>query len=334
MPTVALWMYRNQGGFAVQSALKARLERAGCEVINNFDMRECYVEQGKVLTSARVDLSSVDVFYHMNADEQTPYQNEVLRALDFSGVEVINSWQSFSLAKDKFAANQLMAKAGINVPPSFFIHPQVPTECIQRMFSENGSVLVKPRRNHGGRGIVKFDRPDYFTDFVQATAADFGEYYVEGFIPFGRHDFRIEIFNGQVIGGYSRECAASSFKTNISSGGRMLDLMPSQDFAEVALRATSVFGITTTIVDMVRSENDNLIYVLEVNPIMGIFVEEACRAEKKDFFDSNASYCNDEIKLSLLTEFLAERAHLNAQARALNTSQKALKKAAPSMGTG
>lgn len=307
-PIVALWMYRNDGGDVIQEKLVHKLESAGCAVVNDFDMRRCEIKNGMVFTEHGFDLRHAQVLYHMNADEQSPYQHEVLRTIALSGVEVINSWNAFSLSRDKFVANTMMARAGIDVAESRLIARDTSLVELGRIFDELGTLVVKPRGNHGGRGIVKIDNPELFRDFVQASEHAYDSFYLERFIPFGDRDYRIEVFDGAVIGGYSRKLGRSQFKTNVAAGGSMVDAMPSDEFAAIALRAASLFGLTTTIVDMVRSTEDNKIYVLEVNPIMGIFVQQACTANNRPFYSPTASYCNDELKLALIADLLIRKA--------------------------
>lgn len=304
-------MYRNDGGDVIQAALKKRLEDKGCEVVNDFDMRKCYVLNGSVFTENGFNLSGVDLLYHMNADEQTTYQNEILRALEASGVQIVNSWRSFSNSKDKFLANLMLSKNGIRVPKSAFIGADIDPQVILDMFALSGSVVVKPRGNHGGKGIIKLDKAELLKDFMQATHGHMGQHYMEEFIPFGQHDFRVEVFNGAAIGGYSRRLGGSSYKTNVSSGGEMVDLPPPQDCIDIAVKAADIMGITTTIVDLIKSDIDGQIYVLEVNPMMGIFVEQGCISRGKSFFSPNAQYCNDNLKIDLLTDYLSRVAYEN-----------------------
>ena len=61
----------------------------------------------------------------------------------------------------------------------------------------------------------------------------------------------------------------------------MIDEKVSNAFQKIALKCAKVLGITTTIVDMILSKEDQKIYVLEVNPIMGIFLEEAMKSGTK-----------------------------------------------------
>lgn len=302
---VALWMYRNDGGNAIQEKLKKRLEEKNITVINDFDMRECFCKNGRVYTKSGFDLSNVNLFYHMNADEQNQHQNDILRALELSGVKVINSWNAFYTAKNKFMTNVLLTKHGIRVPPALFVTPEEALNQAEQIFKEWGKTCVKPISRHGGKGIVAFDNAESFIDFVEASSEFTNSYYIEKLIDFGFHDYRVEIFRGKVVCAYCRQ-RTHSFKTNISSKGRFISEIPSQEFQEIALKAAKILDIDTTIVDMVRSQIDHNIYVLEVNPIMGAFVESFLpntnKIKDRTLYPSCA---HDEEKLDLLCDYLS-----------------------------
>ncbi len=305
---IGLWMYRNDGGDYIHERLKRALEERGHTVISDFDMRECYCYNSEVFTKDGVNLSELDLFYHMNADEQTLYQNDILKALEDSGVRVVPNWKSFSTAKDKFTTNLLLRKNGIDVPSALLINNTQLEKKAAELFDRWGKMVLKPRRNHGGKGIMLFEECTPLLDFLQATEGLMDSFYLEQFIPFGLQDMRVEVFQNEVIGGYSRK-KSHSFKTNVTSGGLMTPNPPPIEFQEIALRATRVIGIETTIVDMIKSVVDDKIYILEVNPIMGIFVESGIRYSDKSVVKTiHKDFANDDFKLSKLVSFLDKEA--------------------------
>ena len=306
--SIGLWMYRNDGGDSIHGQLKQALEEKGHTVVTDFDMRECYCTNSEVRTKEGVNLSALDVFYHMNADEQTSYQNDILKALEDSGVRVVPNWKAFSTAKDKFTANLLLRKNGINVPPAMLINKKQLEKHAENLFDMWGKICLKPRRNHGGKGIMLFEEPSMLLDFVQATDGLIDHFYLEKYIPFDEQDVRVEIFQNEVIGGYSRR-KSHPFKTNVSSGGLMTPNKPSFEYQKIALQAAKIIGIETTIVDMIKSLVDEKVYILEVNPIMGIFVESGIRYSSKSSVKTiHEDYANDDLKLSKLIDFLDKQA--------------------------
>nr|WP_314488937.1 ATP-grasp domain-containing protein [uncultured Pseudomonas sp.] len=301
--TVALWMYKNDNGHIPTLQLSNQLNARGLEVFHDFDMRDCYVLSGKVYTACGRCLSDDDVLFHMNADEQSAYQADILRALETSGVRIYNACAPFFACLDKFHTNQKLRKYGVRVPDAALLNRNPNPAVLESIFTAWGTVLFKPRHGHGASGIIRFDEIEQFNDFIQATNAAFEHYYLEQYIPFGERDFRVEILNGQCLGGYGRK-KKHQFKTNISAGGEML---PSElgEEVEIARTAANVMKIESTIVDMIRSQGSGELYVLEVNPLLGIFVESAMRAgTKMPETEPDPNYCYDHLKINAIANCL------------------------------
>ena len=301
--SVILWMYENDNGHVPKRALSHLLEDKGFVVFSEFDMRECYVTSGKVYSACGRCLSDFDVLFHMNADEQSPYQADILRALQDSGVDVVNECTSFFNCRDKFKANQLLRQHGIAVPDSALLGTSVADSVVHGLFARWGSLVYKPRSGHGAVGIMRFVDAEQFIDFMQATRHFLFDYYVEQYIEFGDYDCRVEIFNGELMGGYSRR-KKHSFKTNISAGGEMTPRILGAE-VEVAFDAARALKINGTIVDMVQSSADGKFYVLEVNPLLGIFVESAMRAgTKMPDTEPDQRYSYDRLKLESIADYI------------------------------
>lgn len=187
------------------------------------------------------------------------------------------------------------------------INNKLSKEDLKKIIDDWGCIIVKPRTNHGGKGIVKIDNYEMFCDFYDATKTFINNYYLEKYIPFESHDYRVEVFNGKVIGTYCRG-KNGTYKTNISSGGSMEDINVPERFKEVALKAAKILNVTTTIVDMVLSIEDQQIYVLEVNPIMGIFLEEGMKAGTKMPVQLKIpkSFKTDKIKIDSIISYIED----------------------------
>ena len=305
MKKVGIWMYENDNGINIKRKLIQELTSRGYEVYSDFDMRDCYMRNGKVYSKDGYCISDLDILYHMNADEQNLYQNDILKLIELSGVHVFNDYNSFLRCKDKVVANMILRNNDIQVPPSILINNKVEPEFLEEIIKEWKSVIIKPRSNHGGKGIIKIDNYEQFLDFYIATKSYVDNYYIEKYIDFEENDYRVEVFNNKVIGTYCRG-KHGTYKTNISSGGKMLDKEVSQEFVDVALSAANALGITTTIVDMIKSKEDNKIYVLEVNPIMGIFLEEGMRAGSKMPVQTEIPnrFKTDNKKINLVVDYI------------------------------
>ncbi|MFJ5299484.1 RimK family alpha-L-glutamate ligase [Pseudomonas sp. NPDC088368] len=300
---VAIWMYQNDNGRVPLNALRTKLEEKGANVFSEFDLRTCYALNGKVYTASGVNLSKFDFLFHMNADEQSDHQRDMLKAIEEGGTAVLNDCSTFFACQDKFVMNNMLRSAGINVPESLLFCKSIDQSILKNILHRWRSWLIKPRKGHGAKGIVKFCDCEQFIDFIEAMTDDNSGYYIEQFIEFGERDFRVEIFNENVIGGYSR-IKSHDFKTNISAGGRMAPSEMGPE-VEIALNAAKALGVTGTIVDMVKGINDHQFYVLEVNPTLGIFVESAMMAgTRMPPQKAHESYAYDDAKVDEIVKYI------------------------------
>lgn len=305
---IGIWMYRNAGGIEPQQELVARLRDLGYEVINDFDMRKCYCLDNRIITEDGRDLTTLDLLFHMNADERTPHQNSILQTFALAGVHVINPVTAYEQARDKFLSNFLLRRSGIRVPQSILINNDFPESILKGIFAEWKSVLLKPRKWFGGRGIIKFDAFAQFMDFYIATRQFYTEFFLQRYIPFLERDYRVELINGEVASYYSRK-KQHAYKTNVHAGGQVIPCKYDKNKVVLAKRAAMALSIPVTIVDLIESTEDGEVYVLEVNDCLGVFNE----AYGRDCgLDVSALPHHDEQKLNLLV------AYLDSQMKKLN----------------
>jgi ribosomal protein S6--L-glutamate ligase len=270
---IGIWMYRNEGGLKPQEKLVQILTDYGYEVVNDFDMRNCYALNGKVYTEDGRDLTSLDLFFHMNFDERSQHQNDMLHALDMAGVKVFNPYLQYEEARDKFASNLKLLRAGVNAPPSALIGLNTPKALIKKLFQEWGSLLIKERRSAGGRSIVKVDSFEQFMDLYEMLTNFCPNFFLQKFIAFTcEHDYRVEIVDGDAFSFQARR-NKGSFKTNVHSGGTFISIPRDEKIAAIAKSAAAAIGIPATAVDLIKSSVDNEYYVLEVNDSLGMFLE-------------------------------------------------------------
>jgi ribosomal protein S6--L-glutamate ligase len=301
---IGLWMYSNQGGDIIQNKLKTNLQKSGYEVFNDFDLRKCHSFNDKIITEQGFDLTSLDLLFHMNADERSDHQNSILQALDRK-IKVVNPYSKNEDARDKFLSNFILHNAKIKTPPSILIPIDISESFIFDIFNKWKSILLKPRRWYGGKGIMKFDSAEQFLDFRYLGQSFFNEFFLQKFIPFQDRDYRVEIIGNKFIGHYSR-IKGHSFKTNVKAGGSVVLNKYDEKKINLAQRAAAALNLDITIVDMIDSKEDNEPYVIEVNDSLGVFesVDTLPTIDKKTH-DEFIDY--DTKKMQALTQYLHEK---------------------------
>ncbi|MFM2377073.1 MAG: hypothetical protein RLZZ165_2170, partial [Bacteroidota bacterium] len=230
---------------------------------------------------------------------------EILKYLEKSGVKVMNSYEAYANSRDKLMMNLTLRRSGIRVPDTLVIADRSKPGCVDSFFEKHRRVVLKPRSNHGGKGILRFSDPADFWDYTEMVEGFFDNHYLEAFVDFGEMDYRVEVVNDTVAGGY-RRLKTHPFKTNIGSGGQMVAELPGRDVLDLGHRAARAVKIDCTAVDIVRCRQSGELYVLEVNPIMGVFLETALRSGSRFPAQENVHelFQTDDLKMDLLMQMI------------------------------
>ncbi|MBV8850479.1 MAG: RimK family alpha-L-glutamate ligase [Methylobacteriaceae bacterium] len=189
----------------------------------------------------------------------------LMHALGESGVAVHNSARAVERCVDKAATSFLLAREGIPTPPTWTVQSRAQAETIVRREAVRGPLVLKPLFGAQGRGLKLVRR----AADLPACEEVAGVYYLQRFVGVDRGGFsdtRLLVSGGRVIAAMRRH--ASQWITNVKLGGRPEAYMPSEDEADLAIKATSAVGAHFAGVDLIRGYDD-CVHVLEVNSMPG-----------------------------------------------------------------
>jgi len=197
--------------------------------------------------------------------EQVFYRMDVLHRLEDMGIYVINPADAIEIAVDKYYTSARLEDAGIRTPRT------VVTERFEeatRAFEElGGDVVVKPLFGSLGMGMTRISDPDVAYRVFRALEMAQSVYYLQEFVPHGNRDIRAFVIGSEVVASMLR--ISESWKTNISAGGRAEPHDLEEELCELSLRATETIGLEYSGVDLLRSERDGGVYVVELNSTPG-----------------------------------------------------------------
>lgn len=152
MAKIILNFYKNDDGFMWLKIINKRLTDLGHDVIYNFNINECLIRDDKVVTKNNDILSDAHIIFNMNADERTPYSENLIRILNkVYDVKIINNIESYLNCADKPTTNLLLKNAGINVPEILHLSlNSLNTKEVSNFFKAHQTAVLKPRTG-GGR---------------------------------------------------------------------------------------------------------------------------------------------------------------------------------------
>ena len=264
--TVGLWMYQNGGGQAIEDALINRLSDLGISTLRDLNLGSACSKMGQTWCNGTI-MEHLDLFFSYNAGEQTPYQVHLYEAIS-KAIPTINSFDAFRVTEDKYFTSTLLAREGIPTSDFRLIHRDDVAGLKKAVQDWNGQVVYKPVEGWGGAGIFKIEDErsvDVLVPFIQRL--DLPHLYLERFVNYDKTDFRVDIVNGEFIGCYGRQAPEDDWKTNITSGGRVILKEPNDRIIELSLSAAKAVGADIAGVDIIYDLDANDYLVLEVNGI-------------------------------------------------------------------
>ena len=197
--------------------------------------------------------------------EQVFYRMDALHRLEDLGVCIVNPAESIERAVDKYYTSTLLEDAGLPTPRT--VVTESSREAMEAFEELGGDVVVKSLFGSLGAGMTRLSDPDVAYRVFKALELTRSVYYLQEFIPHGGEDVRAFIVGGEVVASMRRR--ADSWKTNLSAGGRAEAFELGEDLTELSIRATEKIGLEYSGVDLLRSELDGRVYVIELNSTPG-----------------------------------------------------------------
>lgn len=185
-----------------------------------------------------------------------------VRALEESGVYVMNSVLSWLVASDKFASLTLLAKKGLPIPKTFLSEDMF---AAYKAVKDMREVVIKPLRGAMGFGVFRAGDPDVamhiFSYFTNLSKPIYMQEYID---KKGGGDYRIVVIGGNAIGTEFRK--GDGWKSNVKQGAIPTAVETPKEMAEIAVKATEVLGLDYAGIDI--AEGKDGYSILEVNPTM------------------------------------------------------------------
>jgi RimK family alpha-L-glutamate ligase len=191
--------------------------------------------------------------------EQITFRLGLLHALRESGVRVWNDARAIERCVDKSATTFLLHKAGIPTPRTRTMETKPPADAYVR--DAKHPLIFKPLFGSQGKGLMLVDGTD---DLPASEAAD-NIYYLQDFVPPSGatfEDWRVIVTRNRVVAAMTRR--HGNWITNVHQGGAPSAHTPSEEMAQLALRALAAVGADYAGVDLIRTPDGRLL-VLEVN---------------------------------------------------------------------
>jgi ribosomal protein S6--L-glutamate ligase len=262
---IGMWMYQNSGGPEVERKMVELLKEREIETTTGLNLRYSEADNDGIRCNG-LNMCELDLFFSYNAGEQTLSHIYYYEQLNKT-IPTLNSFEAFKLSEDKFQTNMALHKAGISCSDFFLCHREEP-ERIRDLFNKWGKLVFKPLDGWGGMGMALIENKNTLNTLMPfLNQMDIRQYYVERYIDNDHTDFRIDIVDGEFIACYGRQANAKDWRTNVTSGGKVIMREANDEVVNLAVDAAKALNIDIAGVDLLYDRAQEKYIVLEVNGI-------------------------------------------------------------------
>lgn len=217
---------------------------------------------------AQEETLEVDAVVPRIGASYTFYGAALVRQFEMMGVFATNDSQAITRSRDKLRAQQLLARAGVDLPATTFAHDARHSRgLIDRVGGT--PVIIKLLEGTQGVGVVLAETRKAAESVIGAFRQLDANILVQEFIKeAGGDDLRAIVIGGKVVAAMERHAAPGEFRANLHQGGSAEQARLTPKERRTALTAAKALGLSVAGVDMLRSNRGPL--VLEVNSSPGL----------------------------------------------------------------
>jgi len=260
---------RNPKLFSHQRIMQTAVGR-GHEIVP-IDYLRCYMNitsRNPELHYQGAKLTGFDAVIPRIAASHTFYGLAVLRQFEMMGVYPLNESVAIGRSRDKLRCMQLLARDGIDLPPTAFANDPQRTEDILKMVG-GAPVVIKLLEGTQGIGVVLGETHKSAKSVIEAFHGAEVNILVQQFVPEadGR-DIRAFVIGRKIVAAMERKGPEGEFRSNLHRGGSAKPVALTAAEKDTALKAAQSMGLNVAGVDMLRSQKGPV--VLEVNSSPGL----------------------------------------------------------------
>lgn len=191
----------------------------------------------------------------------------VLRHFELQGIPTLNSANAFELARDKWQSLQVLAVAGIPVPPTVLGGELVSSSGV--ISQSQAPTVLKTLSGSQGVGVMLAESEKAAESILSTFNAHQIPTLAQTFIPEANgQDIRAFVIGDKVVAAMQRQGKAGDFRANIHQGGTAKSIQLTDEEQTLAVKATQAIGLDVAGVDLIRTQHG--LMVLEVNAAAGL----------------------------------------------------------------
>lgn len=264
-----LILSRNASLYSTQSLMNAAIKRNHEVQIYDHLMCNIIVEKSKPQLMIGQDfIGHFDAVIPRIGASATTYGASIVRQLEHMGIFTTVTADALLKARDKLHCMQLLSNMGLDVPKTGI---SAGDYCIPMVYDQisKDKAVVKLISSTQGLGVILAQTKNQGISIVEGFHRVREDVLIQEFIQDAKgSDVRVFIVDGKIVGAMVRQAVPGEFRSNIHRGASSTIAILSPEEVDLALKATSILGLSIAGVDILRSNRGPLI--LEVNASPGL----------------------------------------------------------------
>jgi ribosomal protein S6--L-glutamate ligase len=196
----------------------------------------------------------------------TPAGLSVVRQLEAMCVPMVNGSSAIARSRDKLAALQTLAAAGVRIPRTVLARGGGD---VKELVAQVGGLPAILKLIQGTQGVgVMIAHSEAEVTSILSTLWDLGqEILLQEFVAEAQgRDVRALVVGDRVAGAMRREARKGEFRSNLHRGGFGVATQLSHEVEEAAVRAVRVLGLDVAGVDLLESADGPKVVELNSSP--------------------------------------------------------------------
>ena len=258
---------RSMALYSTQSLVKAAIQRGHrVEVIDHYRCNTI-IQTGKprIMYENRL-LHKPDAVIPRIGASVTFQGASVIRQIE--AMKVFTTVRSDALlrTRDKLHSLQLLMKAGIDVPRSFYVNH---LEDLPWLLEGLGGtpVVIKLLESTHGIGVILAEKRANAMAIIEAFQKTKERVIVQEFIKEAAGtDIRAFVVDGKVVAAMKRSATNGDFRSNLHRGAVAEVVQLTEEETQIVLKSTRILGLSIAGVDLLRSKRGPLVMEVNVSP--------------------------------------------------------------------
>jgi len=190
----------------------------------------------------------------------------VVRQLEAQGVPLLNGAMAIARSRDKLAALQQLAAAGVRIPRTVLARGGGD---VKELVAQVGGLPAILKLIQGTQGVgVMIAHSEAEVESILSTLWDLGqEILLQEFVAESRgSDLRALVVGERVVAAMRRAAKSGEFRSNLHRGGAGTAIDLPTEYAEAAVQAARVLGLDVAGVDLLESADGPKVMELNSSP--------------------------------------------------------------------